>query len=115
MRNALTFVVAVQMFVAGCGLDSGEDVELGEEELESRTTIPRVPNPPLQSDLNNLPGDLRAVPVPLPPNLGEFIADRTAPIELGKALFWDMQPGSDGFAACATCHFRAGADPRSKN
>jgi hypothetical protein len=28
------------------------------------TTIPRVPNPPLSSDLSNLPGDLRAVPVP---------------------------------------------------
>ena len=28
------------------------------------TTIPRVPNPPLNSDLANLPGDLRAVAVP---------------------------------------------------
>lgn len=34
---------------------------------------------------------------------------------LGKALFWDMQVGSDGVQACATCHFRAGADPRRKN
>jgi len=34
---------------------------------------------------------------------------------LGKALFWDMQVGSDGVQACASCHFRAGADPRSKN
>jgi cytochrome c peroxidase len=34
---------------------------------------------------------------------------------LGKALFWDMQVGSDGIQACASCHFRAGADPRSKN
>jgi hypothetical protein len=34
---------------------------------------------------------------------------------LGKALFWDMQVGSDGVQACATCHFRAGADPRTKN
>ena len=37
------------------------------------------------------------------------------PIALGKALFWDMQVGSDGVQACASCHFRAGADPRSKN
>ncbi len=36
-------------------------------------------------------------------------------IALGKALFWDMQVGSDGVQACASCHFRAGADPRSKN
>ncbi len=51
-------------------------------------------------------------------------ADRTSAISsrmsrlaraLGKALFWDMQVGSDGVQACASCHFRAGADPRSKN
>src|SRR5215475_13319628 len=37
------------------------------------TTIPRVPAPPFPpSDLANLPGDLRAVPVPSPsPNLNE--------------------------------------------
>ena len=33
-----------------------------------------------------------------------------AAIQLGKALFWDMQVGSDGIQACATCHFRAGAE-----
>jgi hypothetical protein len=32
--------------------------------LAQGPTIPRVPNPPLSSDLTNLPGDLRAVPVP---------------------------------------------------
>ena len=32
-------------------------------------TIPRVPNPPLFSDLVNLPGDLRGVAVPTPPTL----------------------------------------------
>ncbi len=115
MRNALILVVAVQSFVAGCGLDLGADVALSEDELASHVTIPRVPNPPPQSDLNSLPGDLSAVPVPLPPNLDEFIADRGAVIALGKALFWDMQVGSDGVQACASCHFRAGADPRSKN
>ena len=41
--------------------------------------------------------------------------NRTAAIALGKALFWDMQVGSDGVQACASCHFRAGADPRSIN
>jgi cytochrome c peroxidase len=34
-----------------------------------------------------------------------------AAIKLGKALFWDMQVGSDGKTACASCHYRAGADP----
>ncbi|HEY5927935.1 MAG TPA: cytochrome c peroxidase [Kofleriaceae bacterium] len=33
---------------------------------------------------------------------------------LGKALFWDMQAGSDG-NACASCHFSAGADSRLNN
>jgi len=34
---------------------------------------------------------------------------------LGKALFWDMNVGSDGKQACATCHFNAGADSRAMN
>ena len=77
--------------------------------------IPRVGNPPLKSDLDNLPGDLRAVAVPAPSNLSEFVRDFQMARALGKALFWDMQVGSDGVQACASCHFRAGADPRSKN
>ncbi len=36
-------------------------------------------------------------------------------IVLGKALFWDVQVGSDGRTACATCHFHAGADHRVTN
>lgn len=36
-------------------------------------------------------------------------------IVLGKALFWDMQVGSDNIQACASCHFNAGADNRTKN
>jgi len=79
------------------------------------TTIPRVPNPPLSSDLANLPGDLRAVAVPGPSNLNDFVRDPAMARALGKALFWDMQVGSDGVQSCASCHFRAGADPRSKN
>ncbi len=30
-------------------------------------------------------------------------------VVVGKALFWDVQIGSDGRTACATCHFHAGA------
>lgn len=59
------------------------------------TIIPRVPNPPLASDLASLPGDLRAVAVPTPSNLAEFVRDPAMAIALGKALFWDMQVGSD--------------------
>ena len=82
---------------------------------DDSTTIPRLPNPPLPADVANLPGDLRAVAVPGPSNLSEFVRDFQLAQALGKALFWDMQVGSDGVQACASCHFRAGADPRSKN
>lgn len=87
---------------------------LAAQQALDEVTIPRVPNPPPASDLSNLPGDLRAVTVPAA-ELGDFLADRQAAIELGKALFWDMQVGSDRIQACASCHFRAGADPRSRN
>ncbi len=60
-------------------------------------------------------GSLKTVPVPEPPNLGGYVKDKTAAIALGKSLFWDMQVGSDGILACASCHFQAGVDNRSKN
>jgi hypothetical protein len=44
-----------------------------------------------------------------------ILADKTAAIQLGKALFWDMQAGSDDRQACASCHFNAGADSRAIN
>jgi cytochrome c peroxidase len=55
--------------------------------------------------------------VPVPPVFGMegILADRTAAIQLGKALFWDMQAGSDDTQACASCHFNAGADSRAIN
>ncbi len=81
---------------------------------------------------------LREVPVPVPcavvwnpatqgpipgpdvaltfqPLTTDIVQNQTALIRLGKALFWDMQVGSDGVQACATCHFSAGADIRAKN
>jgi cytochrome c peroxidase len=58
---------------------------------------------------------LSSEPVPEPSNLADFVVDRSAAIALGKAFFWDMQAGSDGVTACATCHYSAGADARSKN
>ncbi len=61
------------------------------------------------------PPSLKTVAIPEPNNLGDFIKDKTAAIALGKSLFWDMQVGSDGLQSCATCHFHAGADSRSKN
>lgn len=58
---------------------------------------------------------LNQLVVPEPANLNVFVADRTAAIVLGKALFWDMQVGSDGFTACASCHHHAGTDSRTRN
>ena len=43
-----------------------------------------------------------------------ILTDPKAAIQLGKALFWDMNVGSDG-VACGSCHFHAGADRRSRN
>lgn len=58
---------------------------------------------------------LKTVPTPEPLNLNVYVVNRAAAIQLGKALFWDMQVGSDGVQACGTCHFHAGADRRVKN
>ncbi|MEN9836114.1 MAG: hypothetical protein RL011_2307, partial [Pseudomonadota bacterium] len=51
----------------------------------------------------------------LPKPSATDIRDQNAAIRLGKALFWDMQVGSDGKTACATCHYQAGADARTLN
>ncbi len=58
---------------------------------------------------------LKDVVAPEPPDLLNYVVNKDAAIRLGKALFWDMQLGSDGVQACATCHFNAGADVRSRN
>ena len=58
---------------------------------------------------------LKQVPIPQPTNLATYVKDQSALIALGKVLFWDVQAGSDGRVACASCHFHAGADHRIKN
>nr|WP_233154038.1 cytochrome c peroxidase [Scytonema sp. HK-05] len=63
----------------------------------------------------NGPLPLSQIEVPKPKNLGDFVKDEKAAIALGKSLFWDMQLGSDGIQSCASCHFHAGVDNRSKN
>ena len=60
------------------------------------------------------PGALSTVPVPKP-DLTGFVRDEAAAVALGKALFWDMQLGSDGVQSCGACHFHGGADNRLKN
>ena len=62
----------------------------------------------------NVPS-LKTVAVQGPGNLSTYVRDNAALLALGKALFWDMQVGSDGKTACASCHFHAGADHRLTN
>jgi cytochrome c peroxidase len=61
---------------------------------------------------------LGRVKAPQPDDLSDFLKSgsgaKKAAIQLGKALYWDMQVGSDG-QACASCHYHAGADNRTKN
>jgi len=59
--------------------------------------------------LANRPQDLE------PSNPDDYYLNRQMAVVLGKALFWDMQLGSDGVQACATCHFTAGADTRTRD
>jgi cytochrome c peroxidase len=61
------------------------------------------------------PTSLKGISVPEPPNLYDFVQDKTAAIRLGKALFWEQQASSDSQMACASCHYHAGADDRVKN
>ena len=77
--------------------------------------VPRV----LSQDAEEPPAppvSLATVPVPGPGDevMRTLVRDRTAAVQLGKALFWDTRVGSDNHTACATCHFSAGADSRVK-
>jgi cytochrome c peroxidase len=98
MRTSIAHVLAVA--VIGLG------VAVATESLSQVNSPTDPPRPP----------SLKTVAVPEPTNLSDFISDRQAAVRLGKALFWEMQVGSDGVTACASCHFSSGmADTRSKN
>ncbi|RYU60851.1 hypothetical protein EWI61_06130 [Methylolobus aquaticus] len=60
------------------------------------------------------PMDVRVDGVAQRAGIGSLIKDNRAAIKLGKVLFWDTQVGSDG-VACATCHYHAGSDHRTRN
>ena len=61
------------------------------------------------------PGPLSNAILPASSGLSIYVQDNNALVALGKALFWDVQAGSDGRLACASCHFHAGADHRIQN
>jgi choice-of-anchor C domain-containing protein len=88
--------------------------------ISFRSTVTSGPCGPVIANVSvsapvDPPNALETIPVPTPPDLNKYVANREAAILLGKALFWDMQTGSDGKTACATCHWHAGADARTKN
>jgi cytochrome c peroxidase len=51
----------------------------------------------------------------MPKNYSKFVSSFEAAEVLGKAMFWDVQVGSDGVTACATCHHASGVDQRTTN
>jgi cytochrome c peroxidase len=72
------------------------------------TSLSAVENPVIPKNLTTGQGMLRD-------DLIDYVASLPAAIRLGKALFWDMQVGSDNKTACATCHWQAGQDGRTRN
>ena len=133
---AAVLLAGVGLVLHGCGggaLDGGQDVQEGVSVATDDLAVGANDAPTGTNDApigNNeqhvgageiigesfdAPASLTTLTVPEPPNLSDFIEDKAAAILLGKALFWDMQVGSDGIQACASCHFHAGADSRTKN
>lgn len=97
-------VVAVPAVLGGllqelAGTSTTTTVDLAELEI-----------PVNEEDFFRTVTDVTNVPAALRPYIGRPGAE-----VLGKALFWDMQVGSDGVQACASCHFHAGVDNRSRN
>ncbi len=81
---------------------------------QAATCQVQITPPPLEPPLEP-PPSLKTLLPPVPASLFNYIKDQDAAIRLGKAFFWDMQTGSDGLTACATCHYHAGSDTRSRN
>lgn len=105
IRYALALAVAALSW--GCSQDD-QDCPPPIPSFPPRDAPAPIPPSEFKRDL----APLSTLPVPEP--VGDIV-DRSAAIRLGKAFFWDIQAGSDGQTACATCHFSAGADRRIRN
>ncbi|HLD47140.1 MAG TPA: cytochrome c peroxidase [Desulfobaccales bacterium] len=104
--------VAVREFAKAKGLDSLR--EAIKKDAQDGKGLPLLLDPAGNQNSTTVKRN-----VPLPQNLQAFLNPRNknarlVAAQLGKALFWDMQLGSDG-QSCASCHFHAGADNRVKN
>ncbi|MBI5231663.1 MAG: hypothetical protein HY876_05815 [Coriobacteriales bacterium] len=96
-------VVAVPAYINGAFYEYDPETGDREEVAEFETPVNEV-------DFLRPTTDTAGVPVSQQSYIG-----RPAGEVLGKALFWDMQVGSDSVQACGTCHFAAGADTRTQN
>jgi hypothetical protein len=89
--------------------DMGELEEL-DPATQAREEVEELETPINEADLFRPSTDIAGVPAALVAYIGRLGTET-----LGKALFWDMQVGSDGVQACGSCHFAAGIDTRTKN
>ena len=105
----------------GGGIDSVPSISISTSTSSPSTAPITVPisapasTSSASSSGKNGSGSLASLPRLEPSNLSNFIANKQEAIALGKALFWEMRAGGNGVQACASCHFHAGADTRSKN
>src|SRR5215510_7589188 len=100
----LLVVSLVMVSVIGASVRTGR-AQAPQHEREGKCDLAEE----LFPDNNPGPGNLKEIAVPEPTDLDRYVSNREVAIALGKALFWDMQVGSDGVQSCASCHFRAGA------
>ncbi|MFL5318440.1 MAG: cytochrome-c peroxidase [Myxococcaceae bacterium] len=96
--------------------DTGTTVTTGGSGKQRTSTVVNTSSTTTTTSTSGSGGGLRPLSMAFVPRpMGGDIVNQDAAIKLGKALFWDQQTGGDGKVACATCHFNAGADNRSKN
>ncbi|WP_373047519.1 cytochrome-c peroxidase [Vulgatibacter sp.] len=133
-RALLAATLVVAMAQAACGTetpapDDGTDPGiLGDNGLGrgrengGKPAEPPPPSPGTDAEApaedTRLEGTLALVPlstIRVPRPIGGDIINQEAAIALGKAFFWDVQVGSDGAVACASCHYHAGTDDRRMN
>lgn len=116
--NTTSRIASTDAQLTGCGLVRDEDDD-GDGLLNAADPFPLIAGDPGVDLIQVVPppalNPLNQTVIPEPPNLVLFVRNKQAAIRLGKTLYWEMQVGSDGIVACATCHFSAGADTRTKN
>ena len=116
---ALSCVVAVSF--TGCGgsgdalLPGSAHKAVDEARAKPLAALAEPEEPKLESMRGLVPPDPRGTEGGRTVALVDYVKDRAAAVRLGKALFWDMNVGSDGSTACASCHFQAGVDNRITN